>query len=504
MATQERVREFISTLSTLARAEYSSRKKTGKKWTLPSICIAQAALETGWGTSPMMVKANAYFGIKAGTDWKGKVYSTKTQECYDGRTYTTITDLFRAYDSLKDSVADYYNLITGLNRYSKACNQSDARTCIQAIKDGGYATSPTYVTNVMSIVNQYNLTQYDKVTSNGSTQEGESSVNQQKLVMDKAMSYIGTKENPPGSNNVIFNTHYYGGPVNGSWYPWCCAYVWDIYRMVGLSHLFYNGQKTAYCPTVYNWARQNGLIVSKSNGQYGDIVLFDWGGDGVADHIGFIKSNLRNGAYKTVEGNTSDGNDSNGGIVMERTRYTSQIQAIIRPKYTSSSPSVVEESKWKATGTATATVDNLYFRATPNGVILGELMKGNRFEVDGVTQGQWTHAKVANMGIGYVYTSYIKHDNPAPSASTPSTTITNKQDKTQRLFVGKVTADKLNVRTWAGMGNPCIKSYPQLSFGNLVDVMNFTQKAPDGSNWYYVRIAGKYYGFVHSQYIQKQ
>ena len=314
----------------------------------------------------------------------------------------------------------------------------------------------------------------------------------------------GTKENPPGSNNVIFNTHYYGGPVNGSWYPWCCAYVWDIYRMVGLSHLFYNGQKTAYCPTVYNWARQNGLIVSKSNGQYGDIVLFDWGGDGVADHIGFIKSNLRNGAYKTVEGNTSDGNDSNGGIVMERTRYTSQIQAIIRPKYTSSSPSVVEESKWKATGTATATVDNLYFRATPNGVILGELMKGNRFEVDGVTQGQWTHAKVANMGIGYVYTSYIKHDNPAPSASTPSTTITNKQDKTQRLFVGKVTADKLNVRTWAGMGNPCIKSYPQLSFGNLVDVMNFTQKAPDGSNWYYVRIAGKYYGFVHSQYIQKQ
>lgn len=169
MATKTQVADFIGKLSKLAVAEYKKRKKAGRKWVLPSVCIAQSALETGWGTSPVMVKANAYFGIKAGTSWKGRVYSTKTQECYNGRDYTTITDLFRAYDRLKDSVADYFDLITGLDRYSRACNQPDARRCIQAIKDGGYATSPTYVTNVMSIINQYGLIKYDTEQEEGGT-----------------------------------------------------------------------------------------------------------------------------------------------------------------------------------------------------------------------------------------------------------------------------------------------------------------------------------------------
>lgn len=492
MATKAQVNNFIDKLSTLARVEYQKRKNARQKWVLPSVCIAQSALETGWGTSALMVKANAFFGIKTGTGWSGKVYSTKTQECYNDKDYTTITDLFRAYDSLEESVTDYYDLITGLPRYARACNQSDAQTCIQAIKDGGYATSPTYVDNVMSIINQYSLTRYDKEETN---------MNQPKLIMDKAASYIGTEENPPGSNNVIFNTDYYGGPVNGSWYPWCCAFVWDVFRMCGLSSLFYDGQKTAYCPTVYNWAKQKGLIVPKTEAKYGDIVLFDWDGDGVADHIGFVET-YNTGGYLTIEGNTSSGNDSNGGKVMRRTRYTSQIQAIIRPKYTESAPEIVPET-WKATGTATSTVNNLYVRAEPNGVVLGELMKGNRFEVDGKTSGNWTHVKVANIGIGYVYTAYISHDS-ASAAGNSVTAISGKQDKTRRLFVGEVTADVLNVRTWAGTGNPCIRSYPQLKRGNLVDVMDFTQKDENGDSWYYVKIAGKYYGFVHSQYIKKK
>lgn len=78
------------------------------------------------------------------------------------------------------------------------------------------------------------------------------------------------------------------------------------------------------------------------------------------------------------------------------------------------------------------------------------------------------------------------------------------QNKKERLFVGMVTASMLNVRTWAGTEYPRIKSYPVLARGNLVDVMNYTQTAADGSIWYYIRIAGKYYGFVHSQYILRQ
>ena len=92
------VKEFITTISKYAVKEYTRRKASGKKWILPSVCIAQAALETGWGSSDIMVKAHAYFGIKAGTNWKGKVYSSKTKECYDGISFTTITDLFRSWE----------------------------------------------------------------------------------------------------------------------------------------------------------------------------------------------------------------------------------------------------------------------------------------------------------------------------------------------------------------------------------------------------------------------
>ncbi len=51
-------------------------------------------------------------------------------------------------------------------------------------------------------------------------------------ILKKAKSYIGTKEKPANSNNVKFNTDYYGHSVKGSSYPWCCAFVWDIFRCV--------------------------------------------------------------------------------------------------------------------------------------------------------------------------------------------------------------------------------------------------------------------------------
>lgn len=163
--------------------------------------------------------------------------------------------------------------------------------------------------------------------------------------------------------------------------------------------------------------------------------------------------------------------------------------------------STTGSEKFKATGTATSTVDDLYVRATPNGVILGQIKTGDRVEVDGQTSGNWTHVKVAGIGVGYIYTSYLKKDG---NTEPVKTTISNKQDKTKRKFVGKVTADVLNVRTWAGVEFPMIKSYPQLLEGNLVDVMNFDQKDSYGDTWYYVRIKNSIFGFVHSDYIKKQ
>jgi len=133
---------------------------------------------------------------------------------------------------------------------------------------------------------------------------------------------VGTRET--GVNNVIYNTHYYGGAVSGEQYPWCCAFLWDGFRECGLSARFCGGEKTAYCPYVVSWARAHGQWVT---GPYrrGDLALFDWDGDGVADHIGFVLS-AAGASLTTVEGNASD-------AVMRLTRSVSSVLGAYRPAY---------------------------------------------------------------------------------------------------------------------------------------------------------------------------
>ena len=157
--TKADTKAFINKIAPLVQTE----RKKRKNWVLPSVCIAQAALETGWGTSYLMTKANAFFGIKAGKSWKGKVFNTRTKECYDGRNLVSVVGCFRAYDNLADSVADYYDLICGNSRYAGAVNNADYKAAVTAIKNGGYATDPNYITNVCAIIKKYNLTQYDAV-----------------------------------------------------------------------------------------------------------------------------------------------------------------------------------------------------------------------------------------------------------------------------------------------------------------------------------------------------
>lgn len=153
--------EFIPTIAPLVVAENQRRGNP----LFSSVVIAQAICESGWGQSTIMMKANAIFGIKATSNWKGKVYNANTQECYDGVSYTNITACFRAYDNLQESISDYFDLITKLERYRKATVAETPLECITAIKNGGYATSPTYINTIMSIINSNNLTQYDVVES---------------------------------------------------------------------------------------------------------------------------------------------------------------------------------------------------------------------------------------------------------------------------------------------------------------------------------------------------
>lgn len=154
-------------------------------------------------------------------------------------------------------------------------------------------------------------------------------------IIHTAMSYTGICESGPDANDVIFNTHYYGHPVYGTAYPWCVAFIWDMFRECGLSQLFFDGKKTAACIELYNWGKETGRLIDTDKGRRGDIALYDWYGEGKPIHAGIILGDFCKGHYRTIEGNTTDHLNAEDvqGRVMVKTRRHGGIYAIIRPDY---------------------------------------------------------------------------------------------------------------------------------------------------------------------------
>ena len=182
--------EFLETVAKLVVEENNRRGKP----LFPSVVIAQAICESGWGQSQIMMKANAIFGIKATSNWKGKVYNANTKECYDGVSYTNINACFRAYNNLQESISDYFDLITKAERYRKACVANSPLECITAIKNGGYATSPTYINTIMSIINSNNLAKYDNVEDVENSVDNSSNVDIEQLARDVINGKYGNGE----------------------------------------------------------------------------------------------------------------------------------------------------------------------------------------------------------------------------------------------------------------------------------------------------------------------
>ena len=140
----------------------------------PSIKLAQAILESGWGESGLTVKAFNFFGIKAGSSWKGKVWNVETHEYYDGVTRTNVKADFRAYGSPEESFADHTALFKRLSRYAPLFDLDfmDYKGWAHQLKKSGYATSPTYPQKLIAIIEQNDLTRFDveaKKKSGGSS-----------------------------------------------------------------------------------------------------------------------------------------------------------------------------------------------------------------------------------------------------------------------------------------------------------------------------------------------
>ena len=122
-----------------------------------SITLAQGILESGSGTSQLSIKGNNHFGIKCHSDWTGgKMYvdDDAKNEC------------FRMYHNASESFRDHSDFLRNNQRYASLfqLDIKDYKGWATGLKKAGYATSPTYATRLIEIIERYNLAQYDSGT----------------------------------------------------------------------------------------------------------------------------------------------------------------------------------------------------------------------------------------------------------------------------------------------------------------------------------------------------
>ena len=126
-----------------------------------SMMIAQAALESGWGTSSLSTNAYNLFGVK----WNGygAYINMPTQEFYGGA-YHTVYAKFQRYSSYAESLNAYANLIVSHFPNSTKANASSYAVAANNLRNGvygTYATAPNYASSLINLIQQYDLTKYD-------------------------------------------------------------------------------------------------------------------------------------------------------------------------------------------------------------------------------------------------------------------------------------------------------------------------------------------------------
>lgn len=136
------------------------------------------------------------------------------------------------------------------------------------------------------------------------------------LILTICDKYVGVTESPANSNNVIFNTRFYGREVRdgdkpGAKYPWCGTSVSEIFQEANLPLGVIDYRRGfAGCPYAISALKDPkkswGEEVSFEDAQPGDIVFFDWDGNAVWDHVGILYSkSIPTCRLWVYEGNTS-------------------------------------------------------------------------------------------------------------------------------------------------------------------------------------------------------
>lgn len=150
-------KEFITQIAAAAVKYYPTYK------ILPSMTIAQACLESGWGKTGLAVDCHNYFGMKwtssCGTAYKE--YSTQEQE-KDG-TWYTVKAKFRKYPDVAAGIKGYYDFLN-YARYKNLKGITDFREACILIKEDGWATDVSYTQKLVNLIKDNDLWQYDLQT----------------------------------------------------------------------------------------------------------------------------------------------------------------------------------------------------------------------------------------------------------------------------------------------------------------------------------------------------
>lgn len=139
---------------------------------LPSVTIAQACLESGWGTSDLAKNACNLFGIKAKEDWKGESYTVRTAEYDKNNKKFYINAAFRKYRNWQASLIDHSKFFHAPSwrkeNYSKngVIGGTDYKVVCKGLQSAGYATSQAYAGQLIGLIEMYKLYEYDTVAKN--------------------------------------------------------------------------------------------------------------------------------------------------------------------------------------------------------------------------------------------------------------------------------------------------------------------------------------------------
>jgi flagellum-specific peptidoglycan hydrolase FlgJ len=163
---------FIEAVAEAAKKLYSTTK------ILPSVVIGQCCLETGYGLgsdSTALVKVNNLLGMKKDlinntwkefSVWNGKSIKKLTPEEVNGKVIKKY-DYFRVYDNYEQCITDYEMFLLNVKnnagyKYRSVAGKTDPNEVIAIISKGGYATDSKYISKVMKVINENDLTKYDK------------------------------------------------------------------------------------------------------------------------------------------------------------------------------------------------------------------------------------------------------------------------------------------------------------------------------------------------------